>query len=549
MDQEILKTSTLGSVVNQQAFDEDLESGTAAFFLPPTLLALAERTSSSAVASESRGKVSGLAECDLATTLREWAALRVRPGEQPSRNGLVRLLGQDVAAIDALISTQLDAVLHAPPFQRLESTWRGLGWLVGQAEEANIDSGRKSGNQQRIVVRVLSIKKKELRRDQEAAVEFDRSNLWRKVYEDEFGTAGGTPYGLLVTDHEFSNHPEDVSLLSGISETAMAAFAPLLAAPSPQLLGAENFERFESLPSLRTIQASPDYAKWRSLRERDESRFLGFPLPRVLARLGFDGWIGRPEALAAPEQSWSQRSFRYVECTEQADGSGRLWMSGVWPLAGVIVREFGRSGWFADIRGGSRGMQEGGEPVGLPVDTFPEGDNVSVFRGPTETFVPESLQAEIEEIGLIPLCATGRDGRAVFHSNMSLHQPKKFDTSSATANDRLSSMLQYVLCVSRFAQYLKVIMRDKLGGFSDAATLERYLSDWVHHYVTPDDHASAEARARMPLRAAEIEVQEDPGSAGNYRIIMRLQPHFQIDRIESTLRLVSTVRAIDSQRP
>lgn len=505
-----------------------------------SLLALVEQTESS---DSSPARDNRLAtSSDLAETLRIWSAERVSIGERLTRDTLARLLGQDIASIDKLISGQLDAILHHHSFQQLESTWRGLCWLLGQAEEANSDAGRKPGEKRPVRVRILSVTKKELRRDQENAVEFDRSNLWRKVYEEEFGTAGGMPYGLLVTDHEFGHQPEDVSLLAGMSETAMAAFSPLLASPSPRLVGADTYRSLEKLPPITEAQQSAEFLKWRSLREREESRFIGLPLPRVLARQGYDGWLSRPEAIAAPEKTWGHRAFRYAEETDLATGNGRLWMSGVWPLAGVVLREFGRSGWFADIRGGSRGLHQSGEVLGLPFDTFPGAEHGAAVRGPTESSISSSVQEEIDDVGMIPLCQRGPEGLAVFHSNMTLHRPKRFDSVRATTNERLSSMLQYVLCVSRFAQYLKVILRDKAGSFTDSQKLQDLLNKWVHQYVTPDDRASADVRAQMPLRAAEIEVQDDPGTAGGFRVVMRLQPHFQIDRIDSTLRLVSTIR-------
>ena len=491
-----------------------------------------------AVASEPRAGL--IAAGSLAETLRAWAARRVRPGERLTAAGLAARIGDDVAAIDDALGRQLDAILHHPRLQALESSWRGLEWLVGQAHEASEQANRRP----RVEVRVLSVTKRELARDQRDAVEFDRSAIWRKVYEEEFGTAGGTPYGMLVCDHEFSHHPDDVSVLTGLSEVAAAAFAPLLVNPSPDLLGLDSFRRLDSLPTPDTFQSSPDFVKWRTLRERDESRFVGLPLPRVLARLPYDGWIGRPDAPAAPEQTWARRGFRYRESADRHDGGGRTWMGAVWPLAGVVVREFGASGWFADIRGGSRGLVGGGLVQGLPIDGFGGLEGDGPRRGPVEVFVTEPVQVDLDRAGLIPLAMSAADGVAVFHSNGSLHKPAVYDSPLATANARISSMLQYVLCVSRFAHSLKVIARDKIGTFVDAAAVQRFLSEWVNQYVTPDDQASAETRARMPLRAAQVEVHEDAAVPGSFRVFMRFQPHFQLDALDATLRLVTTVRRV-----
>jgi len=478
-----------------------------------------------------------LAAATPAEVLRAWAASRVAAGERISREELAIRLGQDIATLDDVLSRQVDAILHHPRFQSFESSWRGLQWLVNQAATADA-SGDGSG---RVEVRVLSVSKRELARDRSNAVEFDRSTLWRKVYEEEFGTAGGTPFGMLVADYQFSQHPDDVNLLTGLTEVAAAAFSPLLATPAPELMGIDSNAQLNSFVDLKAYQSGPDFVKWRALRHREESRFLGLPLPSVLGRLPYDGWIGQPQAEASFEKSWAQRGFRYREDVDGPGTGHRLWMSAIWPMAAVVLREFGRTGWFADIRGGSRGVDGGGLVDGLPVESFGGFTSEAAARGPTEVLVTESTQAQLDEAGLIPLCGTGPDGRAIFHSNASLHEPEKFDSPAATANARISSMLQYMLCVSRFAHYLKVLARDRVGSFAEAADLERFLNEWINQYVTPDDQASAEVRARLPLRAASVEVREEPGTAGAYRVIIRLQPHFQIDQIDAMLKLVTTV--------
>ena len=478
-----------------------------------------------------------------ADTLRAWAAARVAVGERLSCSDLAIRLGDDIAAIDDVLSRQTDAIIHHPRFQAIESSWRGLEWLVGQAAAAEA-TGDGSG---RVEVRVLSVSKRELARDRSHAVEFDRSALWRKVYEEEFGTAGGNPFGMLVADYQFSHHPDDVNLLTGLTEVAAASFAPLLATPAPELMGIDSNAQLNTFVDLNVYQSGPDFVKWRALRHREESRFLGLPLPRVLGRLPYDGWVSQSQADAAPERSWATRGFRY---REQVDGPGtgnRLWVSAIWPLAAVVVREFGRTGWFADIRGGSRGMEGGGLVEDLPVAGFDGFAREAAGRGPTEVLVTESTQSQLDEAGLIPLCGTGADGRAVFHSNASLHEPEKFDSAVANANSRISALLQYMFCVSRFAHYLKVIARDRVGSYFEASDLERFLNEWINEYVTPDDQASAEVRARLPLRAASVEVREEPGTAGSYRVIMRLQPHFQLEHIDTTLKLVTTIHRSDQR--
>jgi type VI secretion system ImpC/EvpB family protein len=471
-----------------------------------------------------------------AETLSAWAAARVLPGERITRRDLADRLGADIAQLDEAIGRQTDAILHHPRFQQLEASWRSLAWLVTHTDAAADGGGGE------VQIRVLQASKRELARDRAGAVEFDRTALWRKVYEDEFGTAGGTPYGLLVADYEFGRHPDDVDLLAGLGEVAAASFAPLVASPQPDLFGIDSLQDLEAAPNLDTLHAGADYVKWRSLRGREESRFLGLVLPRVLARLPYDGWIGSTDSAAQPERSWGDRGFRYREQVDGPNGGQRLWTGAAWAFAGVVIAEFCRSGWFADIRGGSRGSAGGGLVTGLPTEAFGASEPFAFRRGPSETAITEGTERRLATAGFVPLCAAGSDGRAVFHSNQSLHRVGRYDRPEAAANARISAMLQYMLCVSRFAHYLKVIARDKVGSVADAGELEHFLNEWVHDYVTPDDRASAETRARLPLRAARVEVRDEAGSAGKYRVVMHLQPHFQLDELAASVRLTTTVK-------
>ncbi|MFM8413156.1 MAG: type VI secretion system contractile sheath large subunit [Planctomycetota bacterium] len=474
-----------------------------------------------------------------AEALAAWASARVPAGEQLCRQTVSDRLAADIALLDDVLGRQLDAILHHPRFQQLEASWRSLLWLVERADEA---AGGGTDDRARVRVRFLSASKRELARDRTGAIEFDRSALWRKVYEDEFGTPGGTPYGLLIADYAFGRHPEDLELLTGLGEIAAASFAPLVAAPQPDLLGIDSFQHLEEVPAIDVLHAGAEYTKWRSLRDREESRFLGLALPRVLARLPYDGWIGEPDGRAANERTWAHRGFRYRERVDGPDSRRRLWTSAAWAFAGVVIAEFGRSGWFADIRGGSRGAAGGGLVEALPVETFGPSEPVAFRRGPTETTVTEAAERRLAAAGFLPLVATGADGRAVFHSNQSLHLARRYDRAEATANARVSAMLQYMLCVSRFAHYLKVLGRDKVGSVASADDLEHVLNEWVHDYVTPDDRASAETRASLPLRAAQVEVRDEPGTAGGYRVVMHLQPHFQLDELATSVRLTTSIR-------
>lgn len=536
-------TPAAAATVSTQVYEPaggDPRSGSAPLPLSELLTSLAAAAPGGATAT---GPATRLLSAETpAETLSAWAAVRVPVGGRLSRRDLADCLGEDIALLDEAIGIQIDAILHHPAFQRLEGSWRGLHWLASEAAAADDSPDGRS----RIELRILNVTKRELARDREHAVEFDRSTLWRKIYEEEFGTAGGQPFGLLLADYTFGRHPDDVDLLTGLAEVAAAAFAPLLANPAADLMGIDSLDRLNTFNDLQRYQQSPDFVKWRSLRSREESRFVGMPLPRVLGRLPYEGWLAGPEADACPERSFSRRGFRYRERTEGKE-DGRLWMGAIWPLASVIIHEFGTSGWFADIRGGSRGVVGGGQVHALPVDGFPGLRHAEAVRGPVEVALTDATQAQLEEAGLIPLCCSAAEGRAVFHTNMSLHEPEKYDRPAAVANARISAMLQYVMCVSRFAHYLKVIMRNKLGSFTEPAELERFLNEWVNEYVTPDDRASPEVRARLPLRAADVQVREDAGSPGAFRVVMHLQPHFQLDQIDATLRLVTTMLRQESR--
>jgi len=463
-----------------------------------------------------------------------WAALRIGLEERPSRSEIGDRLAADIAAIDQAIATQLDAILHAPRFQQLESSWRSLHWLVHRAGAGGSSPGVK--------VRVLNASKRELARDFERAVDFDRSVAWREIYDQQFDMPGGEPFGLLVADFELGAHPEDQELLAALAGVAAASFAPLVAAPQADLLGLDSMADIDRLPPLDTLHGGVEFAAWRSLRSSADARFVGLVLPRVLARLPYDGWVGGA-ADAQAEATWSRRGFPY---RERVDGPGfghRLWASAAWAFAAVVIAEFERSGWFADIRGGSRGAAGGGVVEGLPVEGFAPPGGIDASRGPLDVQLSAQAEVRLADAGFVPLVADGGPGRALFHSNQSLHRPARYQSAVATANEKISSMLQYMLCVSRFAHHLKQLGRDKVGAHADAESLRRTLADWLKSYVTPDDSASPATRAQMPLRAAELTVREDPAGAGAFRLEMQLQPHFQLDEIEANVRFVTSLRS------
>lgn len=424
-----------------------------------------------------------------------------------------------IARIDELVSRQLNAILHHPRFQGLEASWRGLRYLVEEAEE-----------DESIKVKVLNASWKELARDAERAVEFDQSQLFRKVY-DELDAPGGEPFGVLIGDYQLrhrpaSDHPtDDLETLASVSQVAAAAFAPFIAGAEPAFLGLTGFSQLERPLDLGGILDQTEYIKWRSLRDAEDSRFIGLTLPRVLMRLPWPDDGSRPDG------------FRFREEVEGPDRSAYLWGNAAYAFGAVVVRAFIDSGWLAEIRGAKRGEEGGGLVTGLPVHCFSTDRSGVALRSSTEVMVGDHQEKELGELGFIPLCHLKDTVYCAFYGNQSVQKPRVYAELAPTMNARISSMLQYMLCVSRFAHYLKVRMRNKVGSFTEASAIEDDLNHWVHDYVAPDSDASQEVKARYPLREAHIEVREREGKPGNFRCVMRLVPHYQLDAVSATVEL------------
>lgn len=446
--------------------------------------------------------------------------LRVR------RKDAVRLLDAAVARLDTLLSRQANSILHHPRFQALESSWRGLDYLRQQAQD-EFERVEELGENVRISLRVLSATKRELWDDASTASQFDQSAIFKAVYESEFGTAGGEPFGLLVGDYEFRNHPDDLDTLASLAGVAAASFAPFVAAAAPQFFGLDDFQKLEiGLPLEQDFQR-PDYIQWRELRESEDMRFVGLTLPRVLMRI--------PYQLDAERQD----GFRFREEVAQSDKRHRyLWGNAAYAFASVIMRAFVESCWFADIRGFERGSDSGGLVTGLPVDSFTTDRAGIGLKTSTEVVITGDREGELSELGFVPLSACPGTEYSAFFSNASVHKPQKFADEAANANAVMSSMLQYVLCASRFAHYLKVLCRQKIGTLQTADGLQTYLSNWVSGFVADDAHAKPHVKARYPLRQAEVTVAEIPGQAGAFKLEMKLLPHYQLHGLSASLRLV-----------
>jgi type VI secretion system protein ImpC len=421
-----------------------------------------------------------------------------------------------IAKIDQKLSSQLNEVMHSQEFQKLEGTWRGLHYLVHQSETGEF-----------LKIRVLNVNKRDLFKDLEKAVEFDQSALFKKVYEEEYGQLGGEPYGMLIGDYEFSRHPEDVQLLKMVSNVAAAAHAPFVAASSPKLFNFEkDFTELSAPRDLAKIFDGVEYASWKSFRDSEDSRFVALTMPRVLGRLPYGKDFKRVH------------EFNFEEFVDGKDHSKYLWMSAAWPYAARITDAYAKYGWFAR----TRGVEGGGKVEGLPVHTFPTDDGDIAMKCPTEIAISDRREFELSNLGFLPLLHSKNRDFAVFMGAQSAQKPKTYFDPAANSNAELSAKFNYILCVSRFAHYLKVMARDKIGSFMEAKDCERWLNEWINNYVIANpSEAGDELKARCPLADARVEVRAVKGKPGWYEAVAYLRPHFQLETLTASLRLVAEV--------
>ena len=422
------------------------------------------------------------------------------------------MINARIAAIDQLISAQLNEVMHAEEFQKLEASWRGLHHLVFESETGTM-----------LKIRVMNASKKDLLKDMERAPEFDQSALFKKVYEEEFGTFGGSPVGALIGDYEFSKHPQDVALLEKVSQVAAAAHAPFISAAAPQLFGWDTFSDLAEVRDLAKIFDRTEYAKYRSFRESEDSRYVGLTLPHTLMRLPY----GR--------ETVPTETFNFEEDVDGTDHKKYLWGNAAYSFGTRLTESFAQYHWCVAIRG----VEGGGLVEGLPTHTFRTDEGEVALKCPTEIAITDRREKEFSDLGFIPLVHCKGTDYAAFFGAQSANKPVKYDSDAANANARLSTQLQYMMAVSRFAHYLKAMMRDKVGSFMSRTDCERFLNQWITNYVTADDNASPATKAQYPLREARVEVTEVPGKPGVYRAVAFLKPHFQLDELTVSLRLVA----------
>ena len=427
----------------------------------------------------------------------------------------VKSIEDMIAAIDRKLSEQVNLILHHADLQKLEGAWRGLHYLVNNTE-----------TDEQLKIRVMNISKQDLGKTLKRykGTAWDQSPLFKKLYEEEFGQFGGEPFGCLVGDYHFDQSAPDVELLGEMAKVAAAAHAPFIAGASPTVMQMDSWQELANPRDLTKIFSTPEYAAWRSLRESDDAKYIGLAMPRFLSRLPYGARTNPVE------------EFNFEEDTGAADHSKYTWANAAYAMAANINRSFKEYGWCSRIRG----IESGGAVANLPTHSFPTDDGGVDMKCPTEIAISDRREAELAKSGFMPLVHRKNSDFAAFIGAQSLNKPQEYDDPDATANANLAARLPYLFATCRFAHYLKCIVRDKVGSFKEREDVQRWLQDWVLQYVDGDPaHSSESTKARKPLAAAEVVVEEIEGNPGYYSSKFFLRPHYQLEGLTVSLRLVS----------
>ena len=430
--------------------------------------------------------------------------------------GVVAMINERIAEIDQILTDQLNAIMHHPDFQALESSWIGLRDMVFGTETSTT-----------LKLRLMNVTKKELLKDLETAVDHDMSVLFKKVYEEEYGTFGGNPYSLLIGDYYFGRHPQDMVLLQRISKVAAAAHTPFITAVAPTMFDMTSFTDLGVPRDLSKIFESAELTTWRSFRDSEDSRYVSMVLPRYAARLPYG-------AKTKPVDS-----FNFEEDVDGRDHSKYLWGNSCYQLGLRITDAFAKYNWTTAIRG----VEGGGKVSGLTAHTFKTDDGDTVLKCPTEVTITDRREKELNDLGFISIVNSKGSDFAAFFGGQTTNKPRVYNLDTANANAALSSRLPYVLAASRFAHYLKVIMRDKIGSFQTKDSVESYLNTWLSQYVLLDANATQGEKARFPLAEGRVDVVEVPGRPGAYQATVFLRPHFQMEELTTSIRLVAELPA------
>jgi len=429
---------------------------------------------------------------------------------------VVATINQRVTEIDKVLTDQINAIMHHPEYQALESAWRGLHDFVYGTETST-----------RLKIRMLNVSKSDLLKDLEGAVDHDMSALFKKVYEEEFGTFGGQPYSVLIGDYYFGRHPQDLALLERISKVAAAAHAPFIAAASPALFDMGSFTEIGTPRDLSKIFESAELATWKGFRDSEDSRYVTLVLPRYASRLPFG-----PKTIPI-------ESFNFEEDVDGTDHSKYLWSNSAYQMGLCLTDAFAKYSWTTAVRG----VEGGGKIEGMVTHTFKTDEGDVALKCPTEVSITDRREKELNDLGFVAVVHSKGSNFSAFFGGQTVNKPKLYDLDAANANASLSSKLPYLLAASRFAHYMKVMMRDKIGSFQTRAGVEAYLNNWLAQYVLLDADASQEAKAKYPLAEGRADVTEIAGRPGSYNATVFLRPHFQMEELTTSIRLVAELPA------
>ncbi|MGK0441355.1 MAG: type VI secretion system protein ImpD [Pseudohongiellaceae bacterium] len=441
-----------------------------------------------------------------------------------TKSQLLYMIDAAIVRIDKKMNQQMDEIIHHERFKALEASWRGLEYLVDT--EADYDQ------ELTVKIKMMSVSWREMSKDVSRAIEFDQSQLFQRIYSDEFDTPGGEPFGVLLGDYKLSHRIRpgsiisDVDVIREISLVATAALCPFISSVDSSLFGLDDFDGFDCPVDLHKVFDQTEYTKWQSLRKTESTRFVGLALPDVLMREPYRA-----------DGTYSE-AFIYKETSTHTERD-YLWGNACYAFGGILIRAFANTGWFADIRGGVHEFGEGGVVRQLNYAGFDTDPRNITSRHATRIQVDDYLERDLSDLGFIPLCSYHTVKNSAFYSNSSLHSPPDYNSHIANSNARLSAMIQYMLCVSRFGHYIKVIGRDKIGNLASAKDCERVFQDWLNQYTTASDDSSPVLKARYPLAESKVEIHDQPGRPGYFSCVIHLKPHFQLDQLVSSIKLVT----------
>jgi type VI secretion system protein ImpD len=429
-----------------------------------------------------------------------------------TKHRIIRL----IARIDFLINKQLNLILHHPDFQALEAAWRSLQFLISNLNQ-----------QKRVYVKILDVSFKELQKDLLNAIEFDQSQIFKKVYNQEYDIAGGQPYGLLVGNYQFRPAPRDFEMLQALMKISAAAFAPFVASVSPHMFGVNDYAELKPTLNFKHLFKLPQYQRWSQLRQEEDARFIGLTLPQFLLREPYNQYADKNSNRFFTEEPLCRNDF--------------LWGSTAFAYAAVVCNTFHHSGWLADIRGISADSYTGGAIEYLPRNYFSVNKAKDIPKVATDIYLTDSQEKIFSEMGFISLRDNPHINTAVFYNTPSIQQPQRYSKEKAAQNAYLSGMLHYVLCASRFAHYVKIMIRDKIGKFISAEECEYFIQQWLLKYCAASQHISNDARAKYPLNEAKVKIHANISDPGKYSCTLYLKPHYQLDEIQTHLKLVTHI--------